>query len=47
MQGLPKATFNPFELDSISQREGEKWYDHHEEGVYSCAFCGQVLFSST
>jgi len=46
-----KAELTPEEYSVLREKGTEraftgKYYDHHEEGFYKCAACGNVLFSS-
>lgn len=46
-----KKELTPEQYDVLREKGTEraftgKYYDHHEKGVYKCAACGNVLFSS-
>lgn len=43
---LPYASFCVARLGQTEQPFNNKYWDHHEKGVYKCVACGTPLFSS-
>lgn len=37
---------NSEQMDMVSAKEGEKYYNHFEKGIYTCARCDNELYSS-
>lgn len=43
---LPADVYRVARLESTDRPYRSKYYDHHEQGTYYCAACGNPLFSS-
>ncbi|NNM43209.1 MAG: peptide-methionine (R)-S-oxide reductase MsrB [Chlamydiae bacterium] len=43
---LPNDVFAVCRMKGTERAFSGKYHDHHEKGIYTCAACGQDLFSS-